>query len=189
VDLVNINAEEVDKLISQLLHEESMMRENAAYILGETSLEAIALTGDTLKSETDLARINAMTDANKRRQVVKALSSALQDKDPWVRGNAADALGKIGDPSSAIVLSDLLNDADKVVRYSAVEALGRIGADGVIEFLIKALSDEDWSVRLSAAKSLKSHPDKRAESALKQTAKDQNHDVRDFSIAALAQLS
>lgn len=176
-------------LVEQLQHTDSIMRENAAYLLGEISQEAKMVSEDTLKPHASLIDINAMNDSKIRMLVLAALTAKLSDKDAWVRGNSADALGKIGDPESAAALVPLVSDKEQVVRYSAIESLARIGTAETVEACIGALSDSDWSVRLCAAKYLKSSPDKRAESALKLTLKDENKDVREYSMAALAQLS
>lgn len=183
----NLNA--LETMLQSLKHDDAMIRENAAYLLGEMSLEALALSKDTLKSSGELAKINPLTEPVNKDKALRALEIATVDSDPWVRGNAADALGKLGSPKSIHVLTPLLKDEDKVVRYSAVEAMGRIGTKAVVEHLVNALMDGDWSVRLSAAKFLSNHPDQSAEDALRISSKDVNRDVRDYSMTALAQLS
>ncbi len=178
----------LNRLVEQLHDNDSIIRENSAYLLGEMALEARALSQNTLKSAQQLEGLNILANPKNTAIVVKELTKVLLDTDPWVRGNAADALGKIGDAAALIPLSSLQNDKDKVVRYSATEAIGSIGSVEAVDYLVQALLDEEWSVRLIAAKSLEQIPDKRAESTLRKTAKDSNADVRQRSIAALAKL-
>jgi len=178
----------LNRLVEQLHDSDSIIRENSAYLLGEMALEAKALSHNTLKSMEQLEGLNILANPKNTAIVVKELIKGLVDVDPWVRGNAADALGKIGSIEAVVPLSALQKDKDKVVRYSATEAIGSIGSAESVDYLIEALLDEEWSVRLIAAKSLERIPNKRAESALKKTAKDSNADVRQRSLSALAKL-
>lgn len=180
---------DVDALLQQLNDADSIVRENSTYVLGEIAAEAKMLSLNTLKSSNELEKMNIMTNETIINRVTDALTNTLADSDPWVRGNAADALGKIGNQVAVGPISELLKDEDKVVRYSAVEALGHINTSEAIDFLVMALDDNEWSVRLSAAKSLEKSPDRRAEKALRKTAKDKNPDVRERSLAALERLS
>lgn len=179
----------LNRLVEQLHDSDSIIRENSAYLLGEMAYEARAISENTLKSAEQLEGVNILTNPKNITIVIKELIKALTDDNPWVRGNTADALGKVGDTAATVPLSVLLNDEDKVVRYSATEALGNIRSDECVEYLIQALLDEEWSVRLIAAKSLENIPDKRAESALKKTSRDSNADVRQRSLAALTKIS
>ena len=80
----------------------------------------------------------------------------LQDqrKDPEVRKNAAEALGKIKDPRAVEPLITALKDEYSGVRWHAAWSLGEIQDPRAVEPLIEALKDEDSGVRLSAAWSL-----------------------------------
>ncbi len=74
--------------------------------------------------------------------------------DPYVRMNAAEALGEIGDERAVDALIKALGDEDWYIRRAAAEALGNIGDKRAVDSLIKALEDENWEVRLAAAKAL-----------------------------------
>ena len=179
----------ITRLLEQLKDKDPVIRENSAYILGELALQARSLFSNTLKSSEQLMKINGLTDQRHLDEVASILMETLQDTNSWVRGNAADALGKTGSRDALAPLAELIDDDDKIVRYSAVSAIGEINISEGIETLICALDDSEWSVRLAAAKALERLPDMRAVDALRKTAKDKNHDVRDMSKAALAKLS
>lgn len=83
---------------------------------------------------------------------VRPLINTLEnDEDEEVRKEAAEALGKIGDPLSVKSLIKALKDRDARVRWKAAEALGKIGDDQAVEALIKSLNDENRVVRRKAA--------------------------------------
>jgi hypothetical protein len=62
-----------------------------------------------------------------------------RDEDPFVRANAAAALGEIGDPMATDVLVNLLGDKSSVVRTRAAEGLGELGQEQAIPPLIDLL--------------------------------------------------
>lgn len=181
--------ERVEALIRQLEDEDELVRENSAYLLGEIGAEARELTKNTLKNGRMLDEINALTIPQVREKVVKRLIKALFDKDGWVRGNAADALGKIGHEKAVEPLIAALKDEDKVVRFSAAEALGELQDERAIESIITALRDDDWSVRVSAAEALGKIGTLRALEALTVATGDGNRDVQTKAAEALAKLS
>jgi HEAT repeat protein len=73
---------------------------------------------------------------------VKGLIKALGDeKDSEVRGNAAQALGTIGDARAVEPLIRALGDSDWRVLWNAARALGKIGDPQAVEPLILLLRD------------------------------------------------
>lgn len=181
--------ERVEALIRQLEDEDELVRENSSYLLGEIGVEARELTKNTLKNGKTLGEINALTIPQVREKVVKHLIKALFDKDGWVRGNAADALGKTGDKEAVEPLIAALKDEDKVVRFSAAEALGELQDERAIEPIIAVLKDGDWSVRVGAAEALGKIGTLRALEALTVASGDENRDVQCKAAEALANLS
>jgi HEAT repeat protein len=99
---------------------------------------------------------------------VPALVEALQDESEWVRRNAADSLGNIGQPASRTAqpaLVEALDDNRKVSRWSlsdspfrenAVVALAKMGelSPLAIRALERALTDENEYIRSWAAVAL-----------------------------------
>lgn len=179
----------VEQLLGQLEDEDELIRENGAYLLGELGGEARALMENTLKNGKTLSEINPLTAKAVRDKVVKHLIRTLFDKDGWVRGNAADALGKIGDRSAVAPLIAALQDDENIVRYGAAEALGEIGDQDALDAVIGALRDEDWSVRASAAEALGKIGMLKALEALTQACGDKNRDVQAKAAEALASIS
>jgi hypothetical protein len=92
---------------------------------------------------------------------LKALRSALKDKDPFVRAIAARALGILGDKESADALAELVKaDKEYFVRLRAVESLGYLKRKPeVIQLAIKDRNGGvSWVAKL-AAEQLKSDTD------------------------------
>lgn len=89
---------------------------------------------------------------------VSVLVKALSDSDPWVRYEAADALGNIrpGAKEAVPALIKALGDSEQYVRFRAAFALGNIGPEAkeAVPTLIKALGDSYKSVREVAADAL-----------------------------------
>jgi len=179
----------VEMLMQDLESKEESVRENSAYLLGEQALKANELAHNTLKDDKTLAELNPLLSADLKQKVIKKLTKALFDKSGWVRGNSAEALGKMGDKKAIAALTTALKDDEKIVRYSAAEALGRLKDKQASDVLIEALSDKCWSVRASAAEALKSIEETRAIGALKKALNDSHKDVQCKAADALSHLS
>jgi len=88
----------------------------------------------------------------------------LQDPDPYVRREAARALGRMGEAAATpevvgALIQRLREDEDWVVRMNAAEALGMMGPAAATLEVLGALAqrlreDEDWRVRYEAARTL-----------------------------------
>jgi HEAT repeat protein len=146
------------------------------------------------------------------------LKQALADESWYVRGQAARALGRLGDRSAASVLVSLLQDESWFVRVSALEAIATLGAtydvaelrdamaspdgyvraratatspvagNGAVESLIKALGDGDQLVRRAAAKALGELKATSAVDPLIELLKDEDPGVRRASAVALGRI-
>jgi hypothetical protein len=90
--------------------------------------------------------------AGKLEELTKML---LQDDSYKVRVQAAQLLGKLGDPAGAEPLARALSDNNKLVRWMAAQALARLAAPSTAPAL-KALlrREKDASVRAQAEKAL-----------------------------------
>ena len=91
------------------------------------------------------------------------------------RGDAATALGELGDASAVEPLIGTLNDQNKYVQAAAARALGKLGDARALEPLIATSKHHDDYVRDCAAKAI---------ACLKDKAKE----VRDSATAALNKL-
>ena len=78
----------------------------------------------------------------------------MKDEARWVRWNAAEALGQIGDARAVVPLIDALKDGNPEVRCSAATALGNLGDERTVIPLISVLMDNDFVVRERAAEAL-----------------------------------
>jgi hypothetical protein len=82
-----------------------------------------ASTTDPIERAKLFASFNGLTDQN----LLLPLVNGLQDADPVVRQNAADALGSFPDPRVAEWMNHLLqNDTDEAVKREAHKALEQI---------------------------------------------------------------
>ena len=159
-------SDEVQEWIAELKDEDPRIRQTAAEILGRLKDPRaigpliVALVDEA--SEVREAASEALKSfpgwgkSDEANRVVPELIVVLQDqrKDPEVRKNAAEALGKIKDPRAVEPLITALKDEYSEVRWHAAWSLGEIQDPRAVEPLIEALKDEDSGVRLSAAWSL-----------------------------------
>jgi len=123
----------------------------------------------------------------KAREDVEGLIRALKDSNPYVRKEAAEALGKIGDERAVEPLIEALKDSYLAVRWKAAEALSKIG-ERAAGPLIEALKDSDEYVRMGAAGALGEIGDSRAVEPLIEALKDSNADVRSSAAIALGEI-
>jgi HEAT repeat protein len=118
--------------------------------------------------------LDALTDPERRRAALSALEvlgdrraarpveRLLQAGDWRVRGDAARALGKVGDEVSVTGLREALaDDVSPFVRIDAVSGLCELPGPAATEALAAALDDESASVRRHAAAALAERGDAR----------------------------
>ncbi|BAY83119.1 HEAT domain protein repeat-containing protein [Calothrix parasitica NIES-267] len=87
-------------------------------------------------------------------RMVDKLILYLNDSSISVRENAAEALGRIGNPIAVEPLITALSDSDNSVRIYAAQALGRIGNPIAVEPLITTINDSNSGVRRNAGAAL-----------------------------------
>lgn len=97
-----------------------------------------------------MARTGESDDSARMTAVIETLRHG---PTPERRGEAADALGRIGDAFAVPALCAGLRDDDKGVRARVTAALGRMGSPAVPP-LIALLRDPAWPVRYRAAEAL-----------------------------------
>ncbi len=73
----------------------------------------------------------------KSKAVIRPLSEATKDSDPFVRKDAARSLGKTGLIEAIPYLTEALADKDEDVRQVSSEALARLGNEGAFQKLIE----------------------------------------------------
>ncbi len=117
----------VSKLIAALGHEEPETSVRAAWILGE------------------------LREARAAGPLMRLVE---RSSDPYILGAAVEALGRIGDPQAASILTQVLGSSFLLVRQEAAEALGRLGGEEAERALAVALADPNVSVREAASRAL-----------------------------------
>lgn len=118
---------------------------------------------------------------------VKPLVVALKGSDTYVRREAAEALGKIGDARAVESLIAVLGRSDNEVQTKAAEALGNIGDARAIEPLIVALQVHHHDVAREAEMALKKFAEAATEPLI--TALDNSSfDARHKAVRLLGQI-
>ena len=150
-------------LLRQLLvAEQEDVHEATFEVIRRIGPPAVPLLAELLQHELDSIRRNAASSlvdmAPETESVQPALRRALSDGDPMVAGDAARALGAIGNKASPSVdaLVTTLSHENPYVRVYAAEALASIGpsAAKATEALAQALDDETPGVRWAACEAL-----------------------------------
>jgi hypothetical protein len=130
----------------------------------------------------DVNKLSANRDLN-------GLSKALTyPKDARVRKNAAEGLGKLGDPAAVPALIAALGDRDADVRMEAAVALGRIKDPAAVGALIAAVQDSAPQVRGCAVAALGTWRFPSAVAALIAALRDSDANVVDNAISALGRI-
>ena len=128
--------------------------------IGQPAVEPLI---DALRKRDSDVRESAAEALRKMGQPApEFLITALKEGRP----DAAEALGRIGDPNAVEPLITALREGDLFMRNSAAEALGRIGEARAVEILAAALKDGNPTIRESAAEALKKIGDPKAADAL-----------------------
>jgi HEAT repeat protein len=149
------SAEAIPLLVEQLgdsswrVRKAAIDRLAASAESSEVSGRLVAALGDGESTNRRNAALEALTRCGSK--AVPVLIEASHDRDVDVRKQVVDALGGIGDESSADRLAEMLADPDPNVRGAAADALGAIGSsDSAASLLAVANRDEEDLVRLSA---------------------------------------
>ena len=116
------------------------------------------------KDLSNLCQILMALGAIRSTSAVQEIIGMLSHKDEDVRGEAARALGDIGDPKAVDSLKKAwAEDTDKDVQVWAAFGLVIIAKDEkAFQFLLKSLNDQDDGVHCAAAKALGRIGDERA---------------------------
>jgi HEAT repeat protein len=89
-----------------------------------------------------------------REGVVTELITQLHSEHASQRWEAAEGLGRLGDPRAVPALVEMLRDPHAFVRWAAAQALGQIGGETAIPLLLTLVQDPDRLARRSAVDAL-----------------------------------
>jgi HEAT repeat protein len=146
----------VESLVRSLRGDDGVQKVQAARGLGKLGpvaaaaapalLHALEDAREDVRAESVIA-LGRVAGAD----AVSPLLTRLQTDSPWVREEAARALGRLGPPARRAIpdLIQALRNDPAPVRRQAARALGRMGGDGatVIPALKAAVADDDQAVR------------------------------------------
>ncbi len=167
IALASMGSAAFEPLSNQLTSENSTVRRNAAWAIGE---------------------LTAMPHGS-RAGAVPQLISLLGDSDEWVRLAAARALGELRDDRATETLVVSLSDSDWRVRELATWALSEMKDARAVKALCNVLlSDSQSQVRSGAAEALGEIRSTDALSALKQALNDPETSVRAKVTWAIAEI-
>jgi len=186
----------VEPLATALKDDFHVVREVAAQALGRIGdYQAVESLIALLKDEEKDVRKSAIEALIKISEAgdpraVEPLIIALNDRDFFVRTEAARALGRIGDPRAVEPLIIALNDKELVVRINAAIALGKISDPHAVEPLVSLRKDS--SVRkfatqalIKISEALIEMGDSQAIESFVAILKDDESEVRDYLIKLL----
>ncbi len=105
-----------------------------------------------------------------------------------IRGEAAAALGEIGDPAAVPALVDAYGEASSEQRRTIIQSLGKIGDETGVTTIMTGLRDAEKRVRVAAAESLKSFNSPDVVNALETALSDENPKVRVEAVKSLSAL-
>jgi HEAT repeat protein len=189
---VLLGAPAIPYLTMALADEQILVRNKAsnALMLMEWQPSSEEQAGQFCAAQGDWDKCVQLGDA-----AVPFLAEELNNSNSKRKIASAQALGKIGTPSSIEPLSAALDDASQNVRIAAVNALAQINDPSALNSLITALDNSNRFVRLEAAQSLENQIDASGDvksEALMQTLltslQDNNRNVRQMGARLLGKI-
>ncbi len=152
-------------------------------------LKTLQSTADARRPVGDVLS-SPLFDPSANSRSVPGLVAMLDNSDDTVVSGAADALGKIGDPSGAQPLIALVNNSktSKSVVRVAIGAIALIASPPTQPTLIAALQnhEDDSNAREQAAAGLGKLATPQAVSALLESLTDNDLSIREAAVAGLA---
>jgi HEAT repeat protein len=136
-------------------------REALFQIRNLRSAEASRLAVAALRDKSPMVRATAASSVIflPPAEAAAALLPLLNDKDEFVRREAAFALGEVGEPSTASqLLNTLTRDKSDEARTAAAVALGKVGNPVAVEPLLRIFgpppTEDNEMIRRAAARSI-----------------------------------
>ncbi|MBN1126390.1 MAG: HEAT repeat domain-containing protein [Sedimentisphaerales bacterium] len=144
----------LEPLLELLKHEDPKVRELAADALGEIGdpVAQKALKAATADSDSDAGSAAREALARSSRDI--SVRGTQESMDAAVRMAAAEALGKIGDPSAVMPLVRTMNDDNELVAKAAAKAIGSMKSTAAMRPFQMALYDRNVDVCKDAVRKL-----------------------------------
>jgi HEAT repeat protein len=186
----------IDALIHSLSDNNTSVRDAAASALekiGNPAVEPLILALNNSNSSIQVGAEFALKKIRDPGAVEPLIWVLKNDKDPYVKANAALALGMINDSKAAVPLAQALKDEDVNVRRGSAVALVELATRDIKvgqaeDSLLLALNDTDGTVRANAATALGNIKDKRAVNPLMRSLADRDWSVRRYAAYALGSI-
>jgi tetratricopeptide (TPR) repeat protein len=138
---------------------DTLIRKNPTFLDSYTLKIRILVAQKQFDSAQNTYTLLLQTAAGDQPAALAALSwgviiQSFSDKNFFVRGSAALALGEIGDERALRPLEYLLNDPFDIVKVRAVEAMGVLRKQEAVPLLIRLVNDKNYLLRSAAVESL-----------------------------------
>ncbi len=139
--------------------------------------QCVDMIGDARLPVMLRASVIALVGVKKTKSSVPALEEVLENSDDSeLHLHAIEALEKVGNEGSCLIILPFLNASDFRVRLKAVNALERLAGDRYIEESEVLLGDEDLFVRRNAAEAI-SRMGKKGMDRLRSLVSSSNNDI------------
>ncbi|AKQ70682.1 HEAT repeat protein [Myxococcus hansupus] len=147
-------AKGLDVLLQAMRDPDERLRDAAIYglpfIEDPRAVDALLSAAAHESERTRAAAMRALGQTEKEARITSTLLRGLNDRDPWVRYYACQALGKLNEEAAADAIVALADDAAGQVRVAVVDALAHMHTESAMSALQRAASSADADVRRAA---------------------------------------
>ncbi|WP_434347104.1 HEAT repeat domain-containing protein [Myxococcus virescens] len=144
----------LEVLLQAMRDPDERLRDAAIYglpfIEDPRAVDALLTAASHESERTRAAAMRALGQTEKEARITSALLRGLNDRDPWVRYYACQALGKLNEEAAADAIVALADDAAGQVRVAVVDALAHMHTESAMSALQRAAASADADVRRAA---------------------------------------
>ncbi len=146
-------------------------------------LKEIFLSTDNKEVKKEI--LKAIINIGPGEDLLDFLNKAFEEKDPEIKGLAAEAIISTGDPSAIKIITELFKTDDKKLKETALKGLGLINHPDTLSPLLDALRKEEKNLKLIAIESSIKKKEDVINSALADLLKDPDPDIQVAVIKAI----